>query len=369
MSTEPETTEDTEPGTPDAEPGTPDAGAEAATAPEEAATPPEEADDDPGADDAGAEGSSTEDSSAADGDAGAGELSEAEAELQAQRIERERIERRKAEKKGPIESGAKLSGTAADLLAAVRAVESGEKPARTVFSEPAAPRRPAPEPVRRPQPAPAEAAPVAPAPVPAQTVAVETVAAVGRVLADGGAPEALAPQAAAVLGEGAAEALREDPWQLLRVASVRPEHADSFARALLGPECAPGDERRGRALTGWLLEQAAVAGHTALDVAALTAALGQRGVPDPDAALQDALAEGEALAFQDALDEQPTPPPWRRARRSPSVRCACWSAWSGMRSPRRASPTVSPGWSTPSPRTTGWTGRRPRHRHPAARPS
>ncbi|POX53983.1 DNA helicase RecD [Streptomyces sp. Ru71] len=317
MSTEPETTEDTEPGTPDAEPGTPDAGAEAATAPEEAATPPEEADDDPGADDAGAEGSSTEDSSAADGDAGAGELSEAEAELQAQRIERERIERRKAEKKGPIESGAKLSGTAADLLAAVRAVESGEKPARTVFSEPAAPRRPAPEPVRRPQPAPAEAAPVAPAPVPAQTVAVETVAAVGRVLADGGAPEALAPQAAAVLGEGAAEALREDPWQLLRVASVRPEHADSFARALLGPECAPGDERRGRALTGWLLEQAAVAGHTALDVAALTAALGQRGVPDPDAALQDALAEGEALAFQDALDEQPTPAPVEEGEEEP----------------------------------------------------
>ncbi|MGW1605129.1 hypothetical protein [Streptomyces eurythermus] len=76
-------------------------------------------------------------------------MSEAEAELAAQRIERERIERRKAEKKAPITSGAKLSGKAADLLAAVRAVESGEKPAATVFTEPApAPRRPAPEPVR-----------------------------------------------------------------------------------------------------------------------------------------------------------------------------------------------------------------------------
>ncbi|MGM0354084.1 DNA helicase RecD, partial [Streptomyces sp. ECR3] len=70
------------------------------------------------------------------------ELSEAEAELEAQRQERERIERRKAAKQGPVESGAKLSGTAADLLAAVRAVESGAKPVAGAFSEPPpAPRR------------------------------------------------------------------------------------------------------------------------------------------------------------------------------------------------------------------------------------
>ncbi|MFE7961171.1 helix-hairpin-helix domain-containing protein [Streptomyces sp. NPDC057413] len=248
----------------------------------------------------GGEGGEAAGGDAAGGDKAAGELSEAEAELLAQRLERERIERRKAEKKAPIDSGAKLSGTAADLLAAVRAVESGQKPPQTVFSEPAAPRRPAPEPVRRPQPVPAEAAPPAPAPAPA-----ETVAAVARLLADAGAPEALAPQAATALGEGAAEVLRADPWQLLRITGVRPEQADTFARALLGPDCGPGDERRGRALTGWLLEQAAVAGHTALEPAALTAALAQRGVPDPDAAVQSTIAEGEALAFQDALDEPP----------------------------------------------------------------
>ena len=69
---------------------------------------------------------------------------------------------------------------------------------------------------------------------------------------------------------GRGRALREDPWQLLRVAGVRPEQADGFARALLGAECGPDDERRGRALTVWLLEQAAVAGHTALDAPALT---------------------------------------------------------------------------------------------------
>ncbi|MCG7207716.1 ATP-binding domain-containing protein [Streptomyces arenae] len=224
----------------------------------------------------------------------AAQRSEAEAELAAQRVERERIERRKAERK-PVESGGKLSGTAADLLAAIRAVEGGEKPAATVFGDPEpAPRRaaPAPEPVRRPQPA----APAATGP------AAETVTAVRGVLADGGAPESLAPQVAAALGEGADVLLREDPWQLLRVHGVRPDQADGFARALLGAECGPDDERRGRALTGWLLEQAALAGHTALEMPTLATALAQRAVPDPDAAVQSALAEGEALVFQDALD-------------------------------------------------------------------
>ncbi|MFH9732272.1 helix-hairpin-helix domain-containing protein [Streptomyces sp. NPDC017260] len=234
----------------------------------------------------------------ADGDGAAGQVSEAEAELAAQRLVRERIERRKAEKQAPIGAGTKLSGTAADLLAAVRAVESGEKPAATVFGDPTpAPRRPAPEPVRQPQPVPAGTVtgPAGPAP--------ETVEAVRRVLTEGGAPEALAPQTAALLGEGAQEALRADPWQLLRVGGVRPEQADGFARALLGTACGPDDERRGRAITVWLLEQAALAGHTALELSRLTATLAQRGVPDPDAAVQSTLAEGEALAFQDALEE------------------------------------------------------------------
>ncbi|WP_418347319.1 helix-hairpin-helix domain-containing protein [Streptomyces alfalfae] len=256
------------------------------------------ADDDLAQDDlaVGGEGATGE---GASGDAAAkAELSEAEAEIAAQRELRERIEQRKASKEGPIEAGTKLSGTAADLLAAVRAVESGEKPLARAFSEPEpAPRRPAPaaatEPVRPPRPS---AAPSG-----------ESVDAVRAVLAEGGAPDALAAPAAAVLGEDAAERLRADPWQLLRVTGVRPEQADGFARALLGAECRPDDERRGRAVTVWLLEQAAVAGHTALDVAALTAALGQRAVPDPDAAVQSALAEGDALAFQDALDTAEAP--------------------------------------------------------------
>jgi hypothetical protein len=284
VSTEPGTTEETEPGTRGA-------------ATEGGAPAPD--------DGAASEGTSAEDTgaveSAGDGADGADadRRSEAEAELAAQRLERERIERRKAEKKGPVEAGAKLSGKAADLLAAVRAVESGEKPAATVFAEPEpVRRRPAPEPVRRARPAVAEA-PTAPAP--------QSVEAVGQVLAEGGAPQALATQVVAVLGEDAGDQLRADPWQLLRVGGVRPEQADGFARALLGAECGPDDERRGRAVTVWLLEQAAVAGHTALEMPTLTAALSRQGVPDPDAAVQNTLAEGDALAFQDALDDPATP--------------------------------------------------------------
>lgn len=222
------------------------------------------------------------------------QMSEAEAELAAQRVERERIERRKAEREAPIEAGRKLSGTAADLLAAVRAVESGEKPAATVFEEAGtAPRRPAPEPVRR-------APEAAPGPVVPAAGAVEDVR---GVLVQGGAPEGLAVQAAGVFGDGGADVLRADPWQLLRVPGVRPEQADGFARALLGAGAGPDDERRGRAVTVWLLEQAALVGHTVLEMAALVAALGRQGVPEPEEAVQNAVSEGDVLVFQDAVGE------------------------------------------------------------------
>ncbi|QDQ10622.1 helix-hairpin-helix domain-containing protein [Streptomyces spectabilis] len=287
-----------------AEPDAPKAAAEpeAEAAPEAEATPEDTAA--PG-EDAGADASGTDEGpeaaagaeGTAEGGAG-GEPSEAEAELAAQRELRQRIEERKAARTAPVDAGTKLQGTAADLLAAVRAVESGEKPVASAFREPepVAPRRPAPEPVRRQGPE-APAAPAEPA--------REAVAAVATVLGEGGAPAALAARAAAALGEGADGQLRDDPWQLLRVPGVRPEQADGFARALLGDACGPGDERRGRALTVWLLEQAALAGHTALEAAALTAALGQRAVPDPDEAVQSALAEGDVLVFQDALDDTP----------------------------------------------------------------
>nr|WP_274916668.1 helix-hairpin-helix domain-containing protein [Streptomyces sp. WZ-12] len=248
---------------------------------------------------------------------------------------------------GDGDGGAPQPGPAASvaaLAAAVRAVESGERAAASFFAE--APRggaapaaRPKPSgtegPGRAPQPAPAApasrrpagqrpdgpsgapgpsrpAGPDADAPqapagpvVPAARPAVPTgpgVEGVRRVLAAGGAPEALAEKAAEVLGQQAAEALAEDPWHLLAVPGVRPEQADGFARALLGAACGPDDERRAQALIGWLLEQAALAGHSALEASALRAALAQRAVPDPDEALQSAIAEGAVLVFQDALE-------------------------------------------------------------------
>ncbi|MFI1355504.1 helix-hairpin-helix domain-containing protein [Streptomyces sp. NPDC020898] len=292
MTTEPDTTEEAEPETP--------------VAPEEAA---QDAADGSSTDPA--ETAETTENAESAESTQATQLSEAEAELAAQRELRERIERRKAEKQGPIAAGTKLSGTAADLLAAVRAVESGEKPPPVIARTQTPSSRPSPSPSPSREPSAAPSSPTAvprpqPMPVSGDTspvLAPEAVEAVRGVLTEGGAPDTLAPQVVAALGEGADGQLRADPWQLLRVAGVRTEQADGFARALLGAECDPQDERRGRAVTVWLLEQAALAGHTVLDVSALTAALAQRGVPDPDTAVQSTIAEGEALEFQDAIEE------------------------------------------------------------------
>ncbi|MGW6720452.1 helix-hairpin-helix domain-containing protein [Streptomyces sp. NPDC054995] len=263
----------------------------------------EAAAEDPAADATASDGT-TADGTTADGTADASpspELSEAQAELAAQRELRERIEKRKAEKAAPIAAGTGLSGTAADLLAAVRAVESGEKAGSAFFASPApaqAPRRPAPAAAQPPRtPAPEAAAPQAASP--------EAVDAVRAVLVEGGAPEALARPAVGALGEQAAELLRTDPWQLLAVPGVRPEQADGFARALLGDGCGPDDGRRTAALVGWLLERAALQGHTALDAGTVRAALAERAVSDPDAAVREAVEEGVALLFGEDEELEP----------------------------------------------------------------
>ncbi|MFE0043259.1 helix-hairpin-helix domain-containing protein [Streptomyces albireticuli] len=198
---------------------------------------------------------------------------------------------------------AKRSAVAEALAAAVRAVESGEKPATAFFNEPrrqAAPARPAPQRAGAPVAA-APAAPVAERPA-RPVVSAEGLGSVREVLAAGGAPEQLTGPVTEALGEHAAEALRADPWQLLAVPGVRPEQADGFARALLGAECGPDDERRAQALTVWLLERAADAGHTVLEASVLRSALARHAVPDPDEALQGSLAEGAVLVFEEALE-------------------------------------------------------------------
>ncbi|MFE6063040.1 helix-hairpin-helix domain-containing protein [Streptomyces sp. NPDC056431] len=285
---------------------------------EPAAADAAEASEKPGAADASRESADTEpaetasetseasEEPAADGDAvakaaDAPEVSDAQAELAAQRELRAKIEARKAEKEGPLASGAKLSGTAADLLAAVRAVEGGAASGSAFYEAP----EPAP---RRPTPEAAPAMTVRP-PVPAQASAPApgTTAAVREALAKGGAPEALAGQVAAALGEGAAQALLDDPWQLLAVPGVRPEQADGFARALLGAACGPDDPRRTVALTVWLLERAALQGHTALEIDTVRAGLAGHAVPDPGSAVEEAVSAGAVLVFQEeeTAEEEP----------------------------------------------------------------
>ncbi|NEC24792.1 DNA helicase RecD, partial [Streptomyces parvus] len=65
------------------------------------------------------------------------------------------------------------------------------------------------------------------------------------------------------------------------------------------------DGRRTAALVGWVLERAALQGHTALDAEAVRVALAERAVSDPDAAVREAVEEGVALLFQEGEDEEP----------------------------------------------------------------
>ncbi|WP_033212768.1 helix-hairpin-helix domain-containing protein [Kitasatospora phosalacinea] len=143
------------------------------------------------------------------------------------------------------------------------------------------------------------------------------LAAVTEVLAAGGAPADLAAPALAALGEGAAEQLREDPWAVLSLPGVRPEHADGFAKALLGPAAQPGDQRRAQALVSWLLEQAALRGHSAQELGEVAEALRAQRVPDPEGALQAVLVDGRVMPFQEEL---PMPPGSHDEDEEPPVR-------------------------------------------------
>ena len=125
--------------------------------------------------------------------------------------------------------------------------------------------------------------------------------AAAEVLTAGGAPADLAGPALAEFGEGAAERLRADPWAVLALPGVRPEQADGFARGLLGAEAERGDRRRARALVPWLLEQAALRGHSAVEIGEVAAGLERLGLPEPAAALQEVVVDGLVMPFQDEL--------------------------------------------------------------------
>lgn len=135
----------------------------------------------------------------------------------------------------------------------------------------------------------------------------EALKATAEVLAAGGAPAELVTAVVATLGEGAPAALREDPWALLSVPGVRPEHADAFARGLLGDACGPDDLRRAEALAVWLLERAALRGHTAVELSAVGDGLRKQGVPDPEGSLAAILGEGRVMAFQEEIQQPGAP--------------------------------------------------------------
>nr|WP_209311131.1 helix-hairpin-helix domain-containing protein [Streptomyces spiramenti] len=190
-------------------------------------------------------------------------------------------------------------------MAAVRAVEKGERPATEFFAAPAPRTRqrtgPATGSARRP---PAGASPATGPAVPRATgpVAPGTPAeGLAALLAESGAPGSLAGPVTGALGPRAAEVLRADPWTLLAAPGVRPAQADEFARALLGDGCGPDDERRTRSLAVWLLEGAARRGHTVRTPEELHRDLAAHAVTDGDAALEDAVEAGAVLAFQEPV--------------------------------------------------------------------
>lgn len=208
----------------------------------------------------------------------------------------------------------------AELLAAVRAVERGERAAASFFTGTGegatgagaggrgagAPRpRPAPASASEPASGPSSQPTSEPGRLPEGGGPVHVPDGVRQVLAAGEAPESLGVRVVETLGGEADQLLREDPWLLLTVPGVLPEQADGFARSLLAGACGPEDERRAQALVGWLLERAALRGHTALEPGELTKGLAQHAVPEPDEALRAAVDAGGALVFEDALDAMP----------------------------------------------------------------
>lgn len=112
-----------------------------------------------------------------------------------------------------------------------------------------------------------------------------------------GLPGDLASRARAHLGEDAEALLRGDPWELLRVPGVTPAQADRFALSVL-PSADPQDARRGRALVGFLLAEAARRGDTALPGEAVVRALGGLRIADANAAVNAALDEARVMLFE-----------------------------------------------------------------------
>jgi exodeoxyribonuclease V alpha subunit len=95
-----------------------------------------------------------------------------------------------------------------------------------------------------------------------------------------------------LFGAAAHRLLRDDPWRLLQVIGVDVPDADALARVAIA-NVQRDDPRRSRALVGFTLARVARDGHTVWPAAEVAQDLRLYRVPDPDAAIADALATGQ----------------------------------------------------------------------------
>jgi exodeoxyribonuclease V alpha subunit len=100
-----------------------------------------------------------------------------------------------------------------------------------------------------------------------------------------------------LFGAGAVTLLREDPWRLLEVPGVEVRIADRLALATLDERPTKEDPRRGRAQVIYALTRAARDGHTVVPEAPLLAALAGLDAPEPNAAIDAAIADGRVAEF------------------------------------------------------------------------
>src|SRR4051794_29259793 len=126
---------------------------------------------------------------------------------------------------------------------------------------------------------------------PAYDVAVHLVTA--------GLPARLAAGVVDAHGDTSAAKLADDPWLLLDLPEVKPAHADTLARSMLGGGARRDDVRRGRALVRHLLMRAARDGHTAMPLNTVHAALEGFDAGDPAVAVSAAIDDGRVVFSDD----------------------------------------------------------------------
>ncbi|HJQ00653.1 MAG TPA: AAA family ATPase [Jatrophihabitans sp.] len=117
-------------------------------------------------------------------------------------------------------------------------------------------------------------------------------------------PARWAARVVELFGSGAHRLLRDDPWRLLQVTGVDVPDADALARVAIAG-VARSDPRRSRALVGFALARVARDGHTVWPVAEVAHDLELYRVPDPDAAVADALAGDQVYAAGTGPDGEP----------------------------------------------------------------